>query len=381
MKTRKTISRFLAAALLLVSLPLNTLAVAPWGAASVRLKDLVRIQGVERRELVGYGVVVGLNGSGDKDTDMAKRTISNLMKNFNIFISEDDITSKNVAMVMVTASVDPFHRKGDRVDVQVASMGDASSLYGGVLLMTPLLDGEGQVYATAQGALVIGGYSIGSGGPGGQTETKNFPTVGRVLGGATVQFDDSVDYIERGQLDLVLQHADFTTAQRIAEVINANYPAGAVARDAGSVEVRIPADMLDVGLVSQFISSIEVLRVTPDVCARIVVNERTGTVVMGGDVRISTAIVAHGNLTVRVGSSLDVSQPQPFSRGGQTVVTEEVDLEVEEDDSTIMLMPQTTSVQELAEVLNQLGASPRDLVCILEALHKLGALQMEIITL
>lgn len=347
----------------------------------MRLKDLVRIQGVERRDLVGYGVVVGLNGTGDKDTTLAKRTISNLMKNFNIFITEDDITSKNVAMVMVTASVDPFHRKGDRVDVQVAAMGDSSSLYGGVLLMTPLLDGNGEVYAVAQGALVIGGYSIGSGGPGGQTETKNFPTVGRIPGGSTLQFDDTTEYIQRGQLDLVLQHADFTTAQRIADAINVNYPASTVARDAGSVEVRIPADMLDVGLVSQFISSIEMLRVTPDACARIVVNERTGTVVMGGDVRINTAIIAHGNLTVRVGSSLNVSQPSPFSSGGQTVVTEDVAVDVQEEDASIMLVPQTTSVQELAEVLNQLGASPRDLVCILEALHTLGALQMEIITL
>ncbi len=355
-------------------------AVPARGTASVRLKDLVRIQGVERRDLVGYGVVVGLNGTGDKDIALAKQTISNLMKNFNIFIAEDDITSKNVAVVMITASVDPFHRAGDRVDIQVASMGDCSSLYGGVLLMTPLLDSEGAVYAEAQGALVIGGYSAGTGGAGSQMETKNFPTVGRIPGGATLKFDDKVEYIQRGQLDLVLKHADFTTAQRIAEAINVSYPAGAIARDAGTVEVNIPAEMLDVGLVSQFISTIEVLRVTPDVCARIVVNERTGTVVMGGDVRISTAIIAHGNLTVRVGSSLNVSQPAPFSEG-ETVVTEDVTVDVVEDKANIMLVPQTTSVQELAEVLNQLGASPRDLICILEALHSLGALQMEIITL
>lgn len=351
------------------------------GSASVRLKDLVRIQGVERRDLVGYGVVVGLNGTGDKDIDLAKRTVSNLMKTFNIFIAEEDITSKNVAVVMVTASVEPFHRKGDRVDVRVASMGDSTSLYGGVLLMTPLLDGAGEVYATAQGALTIGGYSVGTGGPGGQMESKNFPTVGRVQGGGILKFDDSVEYVQRGQLDLVLNHADFTTAQRIAEAINGNYPAGAIARDAGSVEVRIPGEMLDVGLISQFISSIETLRVVPDVCARIVINERTGTVVMGGEVRISTAIIAHGNLTVRVGSTLNVSQPAPFAMTGDTVLTEDVDVEVDEDRANIMLVPQTTSVQELAEILNQLGASPRDLICILEALHDLGALQMEIITL
>ena len=349
--------------------------------ASVRLKDLARIKGVERRDLIGYGVVAGLNGTGDKDINLAKRTVSNLMKNFNVFISEDDISSKNVAVVMVTASVDPFHHKGDRIDVSIASMGDASSLYGGVLLMTPMLDNNGEMYAIAQGPMVIGGYSVGTGGPGGQLETKNFPTVGRIPSGATLQFDDKVDFIELGQLELVLQHADFTTAQRMAEMINSTYPASSIARDAGTVEVRIPSDMLDVGQVSQFISTIESLRVTPDACARIVVNERTGTVVMGGEVRINTAIVAHGNLTVRIGSSLNVSQPNQFSRAGQTVVTEDVSMEVEEEDANIMVVPQTTSVQELASVLNQLGASPRDLVCILESLHSLGALQVEIITL
>ena len=380
----KTLSKIIIQTLLLSALSLTACAQMGnqnYGAADVRLKDLVRIKGVERRELVGYGVVVGLNATGDKDITLTKRTVANLMKNFDIFIAEDDISSKNVAAVMVTASVEPFHHEGDRITVQVASMGDASSLYGGILLMTPLLDREGKIYAVAQGAMTIGGYSVGSGGPGGQVESKNFPTVGRIPSGATVQFDDDVEYMKLGQLELALHHSDFTTAQRIADAINASYPTGAVARDAGTVEVKIPGDMLEVGQVSQFISSIEGMEVTPDSCARIVVNERTGTVVMGGDVRISTAIIAHGNLTVRVGSTQNVSQPAPFSRGGSTTVTEDVSVDVVEEEANIVIVPKTTSVQELAEVLNQLGASPRDLVAILEALHSLGALQMDIITL
>lgn len=354
---------------------------APLGAAQVRLKDLVRIQGVERVDLVGYGVVVGLNKTGDKDIELAKRTVSNLMKNFNVFIDPSDITSKNVAVVMVTAAVEPFHRRGDRVSIQVASMGDATSLQGGILLMTPLLDSEAKTYAVAQGALIVGGYSAGVGGPGGATETKNIPTVGRIPNGATLKYDHDVEFIKEGRLELVLRQPDFTTAQRIAEVIASVSPDGSIAKDAGTVSVTIPSNMLEVGLASQFIASIESLRVTPDRRARVVVNERTGTVVLGGEVSISTAIVAHGNLTVRIGSSLGVSQPEAFSRQGDTVVVEDVQVGVKEEPARIMVVPRTTSVQELADVLNQLGASPRDLISILDALQSLGALQMELITL
>lgn len=350
--------------------------------AQIRLKNLVRIRGVERIDLIGYGVVVGLRGTGDKDIDLAKRTLSNLMKNFNVFIEADDITSKNVAVVMVTAAVDPFHRKGDRIDLQVSSIGDAGSLQGGILLMTPLQAPDGRVYALAQGALSVGGYSVGQGGAGGETEVKNFPTVGRVLSGGVVKYDHEIDFISQGQLDLVLRNPDFTTAQRIADAVNAVYPAGAQAEDAGTVSVRIPSRLLDAGMGSQFVSSIESLRVVPDMEARVVVNERTGTVVMGGEVSISTAIIAHGNLTVRVGSTLSTSQPQPFSRTGDTVVTENIETSVSDEPARILVVPQATAtVQELADVLNQLGASPSDLISILDALRELGALQMDMITM
>jgi flagellar P-ring protein precursor FlgI len=259
-------------------------------------------------------------------------------------------------------------------------MGDATSLQGGILLMTPLLNSDGLTYAVAQGALTVGGYSAGAGGAGGETETKNFPTVGRVPGGATLKFDDDVDFIRGGKLELVLRHPDFTTAQRISDVLDSVNPGGSVARDAGTVSIVIPAEFADVGRVSAFISSIEVLRVTPDACARVVVNERTGTVVLGGEVSISTAIVAHGNLTVRIGSTLGVSQPGPFSNG-DTAIIQDTQVTVEEDPAKVILVPQTTSVEDLADVLNQLGASPRDLISILEALQSMGSLQMELITL
>ncbi|MBN2164469.1 MAG: flagellar basal body P-ring protein FlgI [Pontiellaceae bacterium] len=381
MKT--SLSSILIHGLLLVAVitaPAAGAATAQIGTAQVRLKDLVRINGCERIDLIGYGVVVGLNKTGDKDIELAKRTVSNLMKNFNIFIDPADITSKNAAVVMLTAAVNPFHRKGDRVDIQVASMGDATSLQGGILLMTPLLDADGRTYAVAQGALTVGGYSAGVGGPGGATETKNFPTVGRIPSGGTLKYDDTVDFVKEGKLELILRHPDFTTAQRIAEVIETVCPGGSLARDAGTVSVIIPSEFLDVGHASEFVSTIEALRVTPDSCARVVVNERTGTVVLGGEVSIGTAIVAHGNLTVRVGSSLGVSQPAPLSQG-ETVVVEDVQVEVSEDPSRVMLVPQTSNVQELADVLNQLGASPRDLISILEALQSMGSLQMELITL
>lgn len=350
-------------------------------AGQARLKDLVRIQGVERINLIGYGIVVGLNKTGDKDIELAKKTMANLMKNFDIFISPDGITSKNIAVVMLTATIEPFHRRGDRVDIQVAAMGDATSLQGGILLMTPMLDADGRLYAEAQGSLTVGGYSSGVGGAGGAMETKNFPTVGRIPGGAMLKYDHEVDFIKQGQLELVLRHADFTTAQRIADAVSSVVPGGAIANNAGTVTVSIPEDIVDMGLASQFIASIETLRVTPDSRARVIVNERTGTVVLGGDVSISAAIIAHGNLTVRVGSTLNVSQPAPFARTGETVVTEDVQVETVEDPAKVMLVPQTTSVQELADVLNQLGGTPRDLISILDALRSLGALQMELITL
>ena len=345
-----------------------------------RIKDIARIDGLTGAQLIGYGIVVGLSGTGDKDLMMTKQTMANLFQQFQIKLPTSDIKSKNVAAVMVTAHAPPFHRSGDHIDVQVSSIGDAISLEGGILLMTPLLDPEGRLYALAQGSLTIGGYSAGVAGPGGQTETKNYTTVGLVPGGAVLREEQPDTFIQNGSFRLVLLHADFTTASRMAAAINATNEGSATARDAGSVLVRVPPEILDVGQVASFVAGIEALTVSPDAQSLIIVNERTGTIVMGGNVHIGEAIVAHGNLTVSVGSTLSAYMPNSFTEA-KPVVTEKVTTETKEDKAKVILVPGTVTVQELADALNQMGSTPRDLISILEALHRLGAIQMEMITL
>lgn len=350
------------------------------GAVEVRIKDIARIDGLNSTELIGYGVVVGLNGTGDKDIELTKRTMANILQNFQIALPSKDIKSKNVAVVMVTAKAPYFHQKGDHIDVQVASIGDALSLQGGVLLMTPLLDADGRLYGLAQGSLLIGGYSVGVGGAGGDTQTKNHTTVGRIPSGATLAGEQPVDFIQGGRLRLVLRHPDFTTVNRIVKAINEQYAYTAMAVDAGTLTVRIPANMPDPDQVAVFLASVEAIKVVPDTTARVIVNERTGTIVIGGDVRIGTAIVAHGNLTVHIGSTLTAYMPEQFTRA-EPVVTDKIVTEVKEDDAKVMLFPGTTSVQDLADLLNQLGTTPRDIISILQALQSLGALQMEVIVM
>jgi flagellar P-ring protein FlgI len=345
-----------------------------------RIKDIARIDGLTGVQLVGYGIVVGLSGTGDKDLMMTKQTMANLFQQFQIKLPTSDIKSKNVAAVMVTALAPPFHRSGDHLDVQVSSIGDATSLEGGILLMTPLLDPDGKLYALAQGGLTIGGYSAGAAGPGGQTETKNYTTVGIVPGGAALRENQADTFLQNGSFRLVLLHADFTTASRMASVINATNEGTATARDAGSVLVRVPPDVLDVGQVASFVAGIEALTVSPDSQSRIIVNERTGTIVMGGNVHIGEAIVAHGNLTVSVGSTLSAYMPNSMTEA-KPVVTEKITTGTKEDKAKVILVPGTVTVQELADALNQMGSTPRDLISILEALHRLGAIQMEMITL
>lgn len=351
-----------------------------FGAIEVRIKDIARIAGLDRVPMVGYGIVLGLNGSGDKDLDLTKQTMANLLEVFNIKIAVDDIKSKNVAAVIVTATAEPFYKAGDHLDVQVSSIGDAQSLEGGILMMTPLLDPEGRVSALAQGSLTVGGFSAGIGGAGGDTARKNYTTVGIVPGGATLKYSQEVDFYKDEYLTLVLRHSDFTTASRTADAINEQYDGIAMARDANTVAVRIPNEVLDVGQVAQFVAGLEKLSLTPDVPARVVVNERTGTIVMGGDVHIAEAVIAHGNLTVNIGSRLSVDMPAPFT-DASPVVTEKVTTRADEQAARIMLVPDTVTVRDLADVLNQMGATPRDLISILEALQRLGALQMELVAM
>jgi len=346
-----------------------------------RIKDIARIVGLDEMELIGYGLVVGLNDSGDGDLTMTRQTVANLLDRFQITVPESEIESQNVAAVMVTARIPPFHHEGDRLDVNVMSIGDADSLAGGTLLMTPLLAPDGEVYALAQGALAVGGFSIGNDQPGGQQISQNTPTAGRIPGGATVRTDDNRIWAQNGVLTLSLHHPDFTTAARIAESLNARWPGVAGARDAATVQVRIDEDIIKRGRVANFVADIEMARAVTDMRAKVLLSERTGTIVMGGDIHIHPAVVAHGNLTVSIKSSLGVSQPiAPFTQG-QTVVLEDVDTQGVMDEARIMLVPEVVTIQSLADVLNQMGGTPQDLISILQALRRLGAIQVEIETL
>ncbi len=359
---------------------LMTTALAQTMTGTSRLKDVVRIVGLDDIELIGYGIVVGLSASGDRDLTMTRQTMANLLDQFQITVPENEIDGQNVAAVMVTARVRPFHHAGDRIDVNVHSIGDAASLGGGTLLMTPLLAPDGEVYALAQGALAVGGFSAGRDQPGGEQVTRNSPTSGRVPSGGALRRDDRRVWAQNGMLTLSLRNPDFTTASRIAEVLNATVPGIAGARDSGTVQVRIPEDVIRRGHTASFVAQIENAMVATDMRSKLLLSERTGTIVIGGDIHIHPAVVAHGNLTVSIKSSLGVSQPPAFSRG-QTVVIEDVESGVQQDDASIMLVPEVVTIQSLADVLTQMGGTPQDLISILQALHRLGAIQVEIETM
>lgn len=356
-------------------------------AAEVRIKDISRIAGLEPVDLIGYGIVVGLNGTGDKDLTLTQQTMANLLEHFEISISPDDLKSKNVAAVMVTAKAPPFHAEGDKINVNASSVGDATSLEGGILLMTPLLEPSGEVAALAQGQLAVGGFSAGSDAAGGNTVQKNHTTVAAIPSGAILKSTHTPKFIVNGSIRMVLNNPDFTTANRIATAINHNMGGLAVARDAGTVAVRIPGDLEEFGQTSAFISKLEMLKVTPDIKARVVVNERTGTIVMGGDVQISAAVVAHGNLMVSIKETLHPSHPDnltllnPAPGDIRSLETPDIQTTVVEEKARVMMLPETSSIRDLADTLNLMGATPRDLISILQALHNLGALQMELITM
>jgi flagellar P-ring protein precursor FlgI len=343
---------------------------------AVRIKDIANIKGVRQNQLVGYGLVVGLNGTGDDDD--LKYTIQSLaamLQKMGVTVRAEDIESENVAAVMVTAELPPFARVGSQIDVLVSSIGDADNLQGGTLLFTPLKGADGQVYAIAQGPVSTGGF--GAGGSAGGGVQKNFPTVGRVPGGASIENEIAIDFNRKKMLTFVLHHADFTTASRITQAINAaaNAPI-ARTQDAATVEVNVPPKYQ--GNVVELATLIENLGVTPDAISKVVINERTGTVIMGENVRISTVAIAHGNLSIQIKETENVSQPLPFSRGGQTVVTPDSDVFVEEGKNPIFLVESGVSIGEVVGALNALGVSPRDLIAIFQALKAAGALQAEL---
>ena len=349
----------------------------PPDAHAARIKDIADIKGVRQNQLVGYGLVIGLDGTGDSDAALFTiQSLTSLLEKMGVTVQPKDIDDvENVAAVMVTANLPPFASQGSRIDALVSSIGDAENLQGGTLLYTPLKGADGKVYAIAQGPVSTGGFSV-SGNSGDQVQ-KNFPTVGRVVGGALVENEIHSDFNQKDSLTLALHDPDFTTASRVAQAINrAFYSQLARTENAGSIHVSVPENYL--GNTVQFVTMIESLGVTPDMVSKVVVNERTGTVIMGENVRIATIAIAHGNLSIQIDESQQVSQPLPFSRSGRTVVTPESDIVVQEGKNPIFLVESGVSIGELVKALNALGVSPRDLIAIFQALKAAGALQAEL---
>ncbi|MCC5866902.1 MAG: flagellar basal body P-ring protein FlgI [Gammaproteobacteria bacterium] len=350
------------------------------GHAVERVKDLASVAGVRSNQLVGYGLVVGLDGTGDQTTQapFTSQSLRNMLGQLGVTIPPGtNLQVKNVAAVMVHAELPPFAKPGQTIDITASSIGNASSLRGGSLLMTPLLGADGQVYAMAQGNLVVGGF--GAGGRDGSRVTVNVPSVGRIPGGASVEREVASSFNHGDSLVLNLNRADFTTARRLADAINDSLgDVLAMPMDATSVRVRAP---MDPSQRVAFVSVLENLTVTPgEPPARVIVNARTGTIVMGGGVRVLPAAVSHGSLTVTITENFDVSQPEPFGRG-QTVVTPRTDIEVSEGGSRMFPFGPGTNLDEIVRAVNDVGAAPGDLVAILEALHQAGALRAELIVI
>ncbi len=343
---------------------------------AARIKDIAGFRGVRSNQLVGYGLVVGLAGSGDSDsTIFTLQSIASMLEKMGVTVKPEDIKVKNVAAVMVTADLPPFARMGSRLDALVNSIGDSKALQGGTLLMTPLKGADGQVYAVGQGPVSTGGFTVGANS--GDKVQKNFTTVGRIVQGAVVEKEIPFNLNQKDTLTLALHQPDFTTATRMAEAINAGLLENAAfPQDSGTVQITVPPKYL--GNIAQLIASVEVLNVTPDNISRVVINERTGTVIMGESVRISTVAIAHGNLSVEIKTSFNVSQPMPFSGTGRTAVTPDTETSVKEGRAPIYVVPSGVSIGEVVKALNALGVSPRDLISIFQALKAAGALQADL---
>jgi len=351
---------------------------APLPQAKVRIKELAEVQGVRENQLVGNGLVVGLDGSGDKSGTLANQELASFATRFGVKVTAGDVKSKNVAAVLITAKLPPFIKKGSTIDVQVSSLGDAKSLQGGILLQTPLVGADGRVYAVAQGALSVGGFSAGSGGEGGASVQKNHPLVGRIPEGALIEREVSADIAVGGLVRLRLRRPDFTTARRMMEGINAKWAGAATALDLGALEVRVPqADAVPMDLVT-FVSELEAIAIIPDTTARVVLNERTGTIVAGANVQIAPTAISHGSLYIVVKNSPVIVQPAPLS-GGTTVVEQDQAAVAIEAKAQVLVLQHGPTLGELAQALNALKVSPRDIIAIFQALKNAGALYAELV--
>ena len=343
-----------------------------------RVKDLTLIEGGRDNQLVGYGIVAGLAGDGDSNATSTLRSLANILQRYGLTLNPTDIKTKNVAAVMITADIGAFLKPGSKIDVNVASMGDAKSLQGGVLLQTPLLGADGRVYAVAQGPVAIGGFLGGAGGPGGATVQKNHPTVGNISNGGIVEREIPATFVRDNVVRLLLHNPDFTTASRMADAINLQWPAAATPVDAATVSVALPASYR--GRDVMFLADLGQVESVPDTLARIVINERTGTIVATSSVRLSQVAIAHGSLTITVTNNQGVSQPNAFSNGGQTTPVQSTQTTVNEGGKggfTILNEPPT--IERLAAALNALGVSTRDMMAIFQSLKRSGALQAELV--
>lgn len=342
--------------------------------ASSRIKDIVEFEGVRDNMLVGYGIVVGLNGTGDslRNAPFTRQSLEAMLERLGVNTRDANLNTKNVAAVMVTAKLPAFSAAGSPIDATVSAMGDAKSLQGGTLLVTPLMGADGEAYAVAQGTVQTG--SISAGGASGSSISKGVPTAGRIAGGAIVERELGFQLASMGQMRMTLRNPDFTTSRRIAEAVNRQFPGTAHAQNPTIVAVRPPAghDM------TAFLAQIENLQVQPDNAARVVIDEVSGVIVMGEAVRVSTVAIAQGNLTIRVQEFPDVVQPAPFSQG-QTVVIPQTAVEVEEEKGKQFLTVRNgASLSDLVAGLNALGVTPRDMISILQTIKAAGALQADI---
>jgi flagellar P-ring protein precursor FlgI len=377
----------------IISIALALLLMAQSASAQVRIKDIVSIENNSQYALIGYGLVVGLSGSGDRTTGtrgsvFTVQSISNMLERFGITVPAEQMRTRNVAAVMITANMPSFARTGARFDITVSSLGDASSLEGGVLLMTPMMAQDGGYYATAQGPVSIGGYNIET--DAGEKLRKNHALVGRVPGGATLNaVPPNLQMDTRQPLKMHLVEPDFVTASRIANQINQNYNNTESADSSGSVyaravgpglvEVSFPPEITTPYQAISVVAEIETLMVQPDVEARVVINERTGTIVAGGTVTVGEVMISHGNLTIHTQQRPIISQPGPFSNGGQTVVAPVTSTQAYEAEAKTAVISQTTTVTQLSEALNSIGLRPRDIISIFQAIKEAGALRAKLI--
>jgi flagellar P-ring protein precursor FlgI len=355
-----------------------SLAVPVAAGASSRIKDLVNVEGVRENQLIGYGLVVGLNGTGDtlNNIPFTKQSLTAMLERLGVNVRGQTLRTGNVAAVMVTANLPPFATQGTRIDITVSALGDSKSLSGGTLLVTPLLGADGNVYAVGQGAVAVGGFSAQGKSA---SITQGVPTVGRIVNGALVEREIDFQLNKLHQVRLALRNPDFTTAKRMAAAINdfIGVPT-AEPLDPATINLKVPKAYH--GNVVSLLTNIEQLRVEPDEAAKIVIDERSGIIVMGKNVRVSTVAVAQGNLTVSITESPQVSQPAPFSQGKTTTVNR-TKIGVQEDGKRLAVVRNGVSLQQLVDGLNALGIGPRDLISILQAIKAAGAIQADIVVM